>query len=1538
VLFVVGALLAAIDLGLGTATVRRMVVRQVNAATRGAFKGRLVIDGLSTLHLTGVSGVDAHVEGPDGTVVVRAIGTSARVAPLGLLLSLVRHGDLRIDVFDVQMDSVEVDLAAGPDGAPLIASTFDPSASAPVDTKPGRPIRLTIASIGVRRATVHHAVPNVPGADADLVDMHASVRVAPDGVAVDVTHAEVAARGMPNGADPHGSVVAHLAVPAKSGSSFGLTAGFRGDVGGVPARADCTLDGDSIDAAADVPAAAPEAMRALVEAWPVRRAVAVRAEAHGPWSAVQVKAAATVGDARVDAAGEVSLQGPFAATVTADARGIDVGAFEQGTTRSDLGFHATAVANVAPGGHLAGHFAVQTRPGKLDGQAVPPAVITGDVDEPGGRGLRIVARGHVDEPGAPIALEGKLDTAASPPRISFEVTSQVRRLDAVARLGGRVAGAADVHVAGAVTLDRTPGLTLAVEAVADDVTAGGATLEHAHVAGSVAGAVANPTLTVSVDARGIVLGRYRFGQGHLDTRGSLLRQMVHVDLVGDLHARGNAKVALGSAVSIDEASVALSRGSTALRAEADHVQIDGGRVDVEGALVEGVGDATRATVHLRPGSLVAQADSAGLDLKALGYVLGLDRSLRDGRAAFAIDVRATREGAEGSATIDVANGCFLAVDGLTGHLDARMMGRELTGAFEGAATGLGSLKVSGMHVQVGGRGPLDVRAWRRVWGALGIEGDVDLGRIAALLPPNALPVAEVAGRVRLRGHIARDRESDLVPDVTLSLQTSGLRVGARGGPDRRSDGTVLVAPPPWTLSGIDVTMDGSVVGGGLTEVALRLGDAQGAIVVVDAKSEKVPYERMLGAGAGLADALARVPFRAQVSIPERSLESLPDVLRPQGVTGTGEATVRIDGSCLAPSIDLRGSARSVHWLDSGRRDPIDASFSAKYDGHTVDGEAELRSRAETLLRAVAQAHAEAASIVAGAPAWNASMQASLTHLPLSSIPVLSDRGLRGSVSGKVELTGLHEDARATADLDLADLRVGKTAYGSANVRAAYDGKAVQASARLDEGDGSGEVAAKVGVAWGDRVVPAFDAALPAEASLKASRLRIGVLGPFVQGVIEELEGRLDADARIALAPGRAATLTGSAALSDGQVAVGPLGQELRAVHGKVHFDPDGVVRLTDFSADGTSGKVEAHGEAHLEGTRFVGATAEVTVAKKDAMPLAVEGTEVGTVYGKIDLRATASADHRTVNLRVDVPSWHVELPEASSHGVQDLGAPPAEVHVGVYAGHGRFVQLAVDGAEAPGADAGLSGDTASPLVTEVHLGSDVEVRRGTDVKVDVDGDVTAKMARHTTVTGQVRLKAGTLDVQGKTFDIQSGTVTFVGDPANPVVRVTASWVALDGTRVFADYLGPLKTGKVTLRSEPPRPRNEILALVMFGSADGSASTPYSTPQPDAATKAGTTVGAFASGGLSKGLDKLTGMDITAKIDASQANPRPEVEVQIAKDISLQLAFVLGTPPPGTNPDTTYATIDWRFLHDWSLETTFGNLGSSIADIVWQRRY
>ena len=50
----------------------------------------------------------------------------------------------------------------------------------------------------------------------------------------------------------------------------------------------------------------------------------------------------------------------------------------------------------------------------------------------------------------------------------------------------------------------------------------------------------------------------------------------------------------------------------------------------------------------------------------------------------------------------------------------------------------------------------------------------------------------------------------------------------------------------------------------------------------------------------------------------------------------------------------------------------------------------------------------------------------------------------------------------------------------------------------------------------------------------------------------------------------------------------------------------------------------------------------------------------------------------------------------------------------------------------------------------------------------------------------------------------AGTVNFTGQPTdNPVVVATAAYDSPDGTKGFADFVGPVKTGKLTLRSEPP---------------------------------------------------------------------------------------------------------------------------------------
>jgi translocation and assembly module TamB len=214
------------------------------------------------------------------------------------------------------------------------------------------------------------------------------------------------------------------------------------------------------------------------------------------------------------------------------------------------------------------------------------------------------------------------------------------------------------------------------------------------------------------------------------------------------------------------------------------------------------------------------------------------------------------------------------------------------------------------------------------------------------------------------------------------------------------------------------------------------------------------------------------------------------------------------------------------------------------------------------------------------------------------------------------------------------------------------------------------------------------------------------------------------------------------------------------------------------------------------------------------------------------------------------------------------------------------------------------------------------------------------VADTTHVSGQIQLRGGVLNLYGKTFDIETGTVTFVGnDASNPQVHVTAGWIASDGTQVKADFIGPLKTGKVTLRSEPPLGRNDIVQLLLFGTTDGEVAN-ATAAAPPGAYSAGGVAGNIATQPLNRALDQFGLSAVSAKVDTTAADAKPTVEVQIAKTLSLELAHVLylGPPPPGTAPDTTLVTLDWRFLKKWSLLATVGNAGSTIVDMVWQYRY
>ncbi|MGH7296621.1 MAG: translocation/assembly module TamB domain-containing protein, partial [Polyangiaceae bacterium] len=989
----------------------------------------------------------------------------------------------------------------------------------------------------------------------------------------------------------------------------------------------------------------------------------------------------------------------------------------------------------------------------------------------------------------------------------------------------------------------------------------------------------------------------------------------------DFVARADLDVRGG--VSLRDAYVSMDHGGESAHATATLVRIAPGRTSVEGLDVRGLGAPLHADLRVAPDTLVVHARSRGLDLVRLGRVAGL--ATAGGRLALDVDAELHRRSAEGHVTVDLRQGSLGPWRDASAHLEATLAGRKAAGSLKAAVGDVGTLDVSSGSVQLGGGSALEAASWRGAWGGADVAAHVDLAKLAPLLPAGALPGTGLSGAIEIKGRVARDSPSDTTPDVDVTAETHALAFAGKGA--------------PWRIDGLGAALHATVDGKtGHTTLDGRLSDATGVLLSLAASSDGIPYGTVFSRATITRDDLLAIPFEATVSLPSRDVRALPAFMGMRETQGQIEARVDWKGTLARPGVEAHATLRG------GRPDPavlslpVDLTVAAQYDGVRATASVTAVHRGQPVLEASGNVDVRAADLFSPSPPWTASGRATLSSFPLRSIAALDNRQVSGRASGTVRIDGLHRDASGSVALTFDGLEIGDVPCRATSLSLTADGQALDLSGRLAEADGYAEARAHVGATWGAALRPSLDPAAPAQVFLVAKHFRTAVLLPFVSGVLTELDGRVDANASVTVDPAsRTVKPRGTLTLSDGVFEVSALGNELHDARARITMTPDGVIKLDQASARGLTGRVELAGSARLQGFDLTGARAVVQVPRKEPIPLVANGVQVGMFDGKLDIDVERTKAALAVD--VDVPRMRLQLPTSARHDVQTLGAMP-DVQVGIERGPGGFVPVALDGGDS---EAPRVRGPVVPMRVAVRLGRDVEVKRGIDLDVRLEGGPTIDVAQTVTAKGEIRITRGSLDVQGKTFQIDKGTVTFVDDPTNPQVVLTASWAAPDGTTVFADFVGPLKTGRVTLRSDPPLGHDEILALLLYGTIDQSGSQAAGAPQlgvaGGAAGNAASEKVNRALGGLNQALDNLgLNAPISTKLDTSQATPRPEVEVQIARDITLQVAWVLGVPPPGSNPDQHLFTLDWHFLRQWSLETTVGDAGTSILDLVWQHRY
>jgi translocation and assembly module TamB len=1525
VLAVVGGLLLHLNLP----TVRRAVVSRINPVLAPVLQGRIVIDRAGAMGTRCVRDVDAHVVDPSGQTVLRATGVSGCIATADLLHSLAGGPDVIVALSGVSVATVDVSLDTDDSGALRLARAFTPPPSSPNEppSAGGRGARLSIAHATLGHATVHGLPRGGPYLDADVDGVEASVSVVPGHVTVEVPHAAIVARNLLVGASAQGTVLGRLDVPSSNGIDFAAHATWEGTIGGIPETIELTYDGGEVVTSVDLPATAPASIGTVWAGCPFTGPAFAHAEVAGTLPTLYVTVRAGVGAGSLWIAGPVTVGEELRANLHLDLASIDAHALAESAPVTDLSASGSALLIRTPEGLLRTVVSLQTAAGKALGLPVPPVKLAGQLDRTTGPApvLTASAVAEVREPGLPAKATVRLAPKGSSYQLAFDATGDVPRLDGIPRLGPIAKGHGQVTTQGTFDLG-TGHLDATAVASLDGFAAGPARLRSARLTAHGVGPAASPVIDAELTGSGLDVGPLRFESMRTEVHGPMAGAVVKVSLQGQeaaLFARANVGVQGG--VSVRDLLVKVERDGESASATASGVRLSAREMGIDDLKVEGLGTPLEATVRSTPGVLALHARSSGIDLVRVSRLAGI--SGLGGHVALDVDASLRRSGARGRLLLDLTQGRVGEWHDANAHVDATLDERTVSGHVTAGLGDVGSIDLRAASVQVGAGGPAVLSAWRTAWGEVDLSGHVDLAKLSARLPKGTLPGSKLAGSVDIQGRVERDDAADNTPDVDVKAHTTGLAV----------QGAII----PWRIDGLGVSVR-TVVDGhtGLTSLDVQLSDAHGTLVTLAASSDAVPYAEVFSADEPLLEPLRRMPFQATLTIPSRDVATLPALLGMAGTHGVLEATLGWSGSAEQPKIDVSAT------LGGARADggvmvlPLDVALSGRYDGAHGDVALQARTRGEQVLDSTIGFDARAHDLIRGGdPEWKAAARATLSSFPLQSLSVLDDRQVRGRLSGTASIDGFHEDASAVVALQLEDLRVGDLACKPSHMDVSVDGHTLDAVARIDEQDGTAELHAKAGSHWGRALAPSIDPGQPADVTLTAQNFRAAVLLPFMGTLFNELDGRLDGNVRLQIDPvARTFKPQGTLALKNGVVEIGAMGNELHDVAAKMTLTPDGIIRLDNVSARGLTGRVMAAATARFEGTAFAGARGVVQVPQREPLPLAVDGVPVGLFDGRIDV-AVDPMSGGGVDANLTIPTMRLQLPEDATHDVQALGDLPG-VRIGVVSKAGDFTAVALDGSDEP-----EPSQARAPTRITVNLGSAVQVRQGSSLDVRLEGSPTVLIGDTVRATGQLRLR-GTKNVEGKTFTIDSGTVTFVDDPTNPQVLLTASWPAPNGSMIYADFVGPLKTGEVTLRSEPSQSRSCILNLMLLGVCESAGAAANASGNADLNAASGV-AGAAATGPVNRAIDRvLNGMGLggsfglAANIDTSQvgATPRPEVEVKIARDLSVQIARVIGLPPPGANPDLTLFMLGWHFSPRWTLQTTVGDAGTTIFDLLWRRGY
>lgn len=1577
--------LAAVVLHLDSAPSRRIIQRSTNLLLGSLFEGKIIAGEIEHIDLDGVVLKGAAAVDPNGQPVIVADRLRAEADLIEMARrGLFGEGPLEIEIPYIRIEHADVLVEESPLGSVTIADTFQMKPEPPEPevppppTAPPRPVRVSMKHIEIGTGWAHGRVVASQILDADVTRLVGGVFVTETGVRVSVEQTSVLDRRfLP--AVTQGSASYDLTVtfaPKGQDDSVVMWSNFAGRFGELPVVARANLDNGYLSAVADVPKAEPSQVLSVLPDLFLSDDVSARVELSGPIPHFDVDARVELKSRDRDP-GVVTVSGGFDAEELVRYDLVyAISSFDLQSISSFLP-HSRLYAKGSLRGEVGGPVTrlggdLRSEPTVIEGQAVPAVDAHVTLD----RGLLHVST-HIEEEGMPI--DGGLVLDTSDLGVRFFAKTRLASLR-VPRLGAPIDGAATIEARGHLEGGR---LSADVNADVRGLRAEGLELAQGQLSGRVEGQLDALEVSASLTGRELQSAGTFFEEVKARATGPIARPRVSAELTdrreGHVTAAGALDTERGAAYGV---RFTVERKDARAEGTIDKVGADAGGLAIEGISVEGEGfGGVSGDLRVSRGELVGHMSAEAIDLQKLATLLGVPDPV-GGIASLDVKLERTPRGRTGHVQLQIEDGSALIFGGLSTHLTATFEDDEvaLDGLFRVVARAPESSDAEsyelcdGTIAEVlfkGGRaelkGPLLAKeTWLGAIGRIDVRADDWSLRCLAELVPFGLPVSDVDGRVTTRFSVERGA-GDAFPSVKdVYVRTRGLSVS---GPQGFGDDE-----PAWASTEIDVQIKGGLDG--------RTGSTTANAVLFDGNilaDATATLELDLDALATdpRADFLA-TPVTGKLTVPRRKIadfRTLPTFVRDAIPPLDGE--VRLDGYADGTvgepflAVTVRGLGLTYRPAEGGLSDwsiPIDVDGTLTYESGEAGLDAEIAHGGQNVATINAMASVMLSDLIdppaEGVP-WTGGVYADLTSLPLAAMPVLSDRGIGGHLDGTISVGGINERPSLDVDLHAEMLQVGPEFYADTRLTVVIEPIAKAATAQLPVGaidaamaprekgvlrtsldvqpESGGRLSALAysGVLWESRLYPTLDPDAPADLSVVAEEFSLAAFEPLVLGDLSKLEGIIDGHARVGwgrVQSGDQGSVDAYLRVSSGVVHVPQLGQELRNASMVIIGNPAGVLRFDEIQAEGLSGRVQGSALLRLDGLRPTRASGEIRIASDEKLPISLEGVPLGQAYGQVGF--DAQFKEHEVAVLVKVPTLHVDLPAATARDVQSL-----DEHPDVVLSHPLGPEEAKRSAD------------AAKLVFDLDLG-EVQVE-GAGIEVTLTSGARKPRIVLTDVarfSGDIQLVSGYFDVLGKTFQIERGLVRLrQEDTSNPYLNVTAFWDAPAGGRIYVDYVGilkPVTDDKLNFRSDPPRPKRDILAAIILGKDLQEAET--SSGQGTAGDVAAGVGGELASeqfNALLKGIAPLRGLS-TRFGTTEEGAVKGSLVYQRGSTVAALSAYRQEDPSTtGQGPTTATqepdaasraeVSVDWGFTDNWSLRGTFGvGAGSptSGVDLIWQYRY